>query len=256
MNELFPKSAAVVSNTGLKRKENQDIALLAGEYIRDNTIVLKECTVSYPFIAAVADGMGGHAAGEVASEIALKGLEITINNLLPETWGNEQRTSERITEIITDLHHEILDISRENLKMEKMGTTLTGIVIGDPGNIYMFHVGDTRLYHFHKGDLNQLTRDHAIKREKSIRFSSNALVNSIGGGLDKFYVDFQQISEKIHSGDLLLLSSDGLHDIVPDDELAEVLKSDTSLEEKAQLLLHKALDGGGYDNITLVLLAF
>ncbi len=256
MNELFPKSAAAASHIGLRRKENQDIALIAGEYIRDKSIVLEECTVSYPFIAAVADGMGGHAAGEVASETALRGLEKKITGILSETWNNGQEASEKTAEIITDLHHEIFDLSKKNSKMQKMGTTLTGIVIGAPGVIHMFHVGDTRLYLFKKGHLSQLTRDHSIQSDKSFNFLSNDLVNSMGGGIEKFYVDIQQISEKINAGDLLLLSSDGLHGIVSDDEIVEVLNMDTSLQEKVELLQQKALQGGGYDNITLILLAF
>ena len=256
MNKPFPKSAVAVSNIGLRRKENQDIAFLEGEYIRDKSIVFEECIVTYPFIAAVADGMGGHAAGEIASEIALKGLEITIKGLPSETWDDKQKASDKITEIITGLHYEILDISKENSNMEKMGTTLTGIIVGATGNKYMFHVGDTRLYLFQNDDLTQLTRDHSIKREKSVSFASNALVNSMGGGTDKFYVDFLEISEKVYAGDLLLLSSDGLHDLVTYDEIIEVLNMDTSLQEKSQLLLQKALDGGGYDNITFVLLEF
>ncbi len=256
MNELFPKSAAAISHIGLRRKENQDMALVADEYIRDKSILLETCAVSYPFIAVVADGMGGHAAGEVASEIALRSLEKKISSLLPEAWGDEQKAYEKIKEIITGLHYEILDISKKNANMENMGNTLTGIVIGAPGSIYMFHVGDTRLYHFQEAILSQLTRDHAIKRDTNVSFLSNNLVNAMGGGQEKFYVDIEQISEKVHAGDLLLISSDGLHDLISYDEIAEVLNMVASLHEKAQLLLQKALDGGGYDNITLVILEF
>ncbi|MCB1174461.1 MAG: serine/threonine-protein phosphatase [Leptospiraceae bacterium] len=256
MNTLFPKSAAAVCDIGSRRKENQDMALVGGQYIRDARLNFEECVVSYPFLAAVADGMGGHAAGEVASETALRGLERRIQEVAAHTWENEKVAVAALEQIFADLHAEMLQLSRGNPAMDKMGNTLTGVVIGAPGKMYSFHVGDTRLYLWHQDQLQLLTRDHSLKRETSRSFSSNFLVNAMGGGLENFYVDIQALAGKLEAGDMLLLSSDGLHDKIPHAELVAVLGQGGALPDKAEQLLQAALQSGGYDNISLILLAF
>ena len=231
------------------------MALFGEKYIREDNLTVNECPLTYPFVVAIADGMGGHAGGKVASETVLHGLQEKINSVPPKIWEDEAQVPGKITEVVSSLHTEILKQSNEEPELKKMGTTLSGVVISAQGQMFLFHVGDTRVYRFRHGELLQLTRDHSMNGDGH-SFSSNVLVNAIGGGIERFYVDVEQIDKKIQDGDMLLLSSDGLHDKVTGEELIKVLEGSERLEAKSARLLEIALHAGGYDNVTIVLLDF
>lgn len=255
MNTLFPKSATALSDKGLRRKENEDMALLCGKFIREENLSISNCDQEYPFVVAVADGMGGHAGGKVASETALQKLQEKVQSVPAAFWEEESQISPKLTEIITSLHNEIIEQSRDHAELAEMGTTLSGVLFSSPGKTFLFHVGDTRIYRFRQGELHLLTRDHSMQGQGH-SFTANALVNAIGGGVERFYVDVEQIDNAIQESDLLMLSTDGLHDKVAEEEITKQLAMLGTLEAKSTNLLQMALQVGGYDNVTVVLLAF
>ena len=255
MSNLFPKSAAALSNKGLRRKENEDMALLCGKFIREESLLIRECPAEYPFIVAIADGMGGHAGGKVASEATLRRLQEKIDGSPKGFWEEESEVPPKLTDLVSSLHAEINEQSSANTELAEMGTTLSGILVTSPGKVFLFHVGDTRIYRFRQGELHLLTRDHSMQGQGP-SFTANALVNAIGGGVERFYVDVEQIDDALQEGDLLMLSTDGLHDKVEEEEISKQLALQDSLEAKSANLLQMALEAGGYDNVTIVLLAF
>ena len=255
MSNLFPKSAAAVSDKGLRRKENEDMALLCRKFIRENSLSISECPAEYPFIVAVADGMGGHAGGKVASEATLRRLQEKMNRSPKGFWEEESEVPPKLTDLVSSLHAEINEQSSANTELAEMGTTLSGILVSSRGKVFLFHVGDTRIYRFRQGELHLLTRDHSVQGQGH-SFTANALVNAVGGGVERFYVDVEQIDDTLQEGDMLMLSTDGLHDKVEEEEISKKLALQDSLEAKSGNLLQMALEAGGYDNVTIVLLAF
>ena len=202
---------------------------------------------------AVADGLGGHEAGEVASRMAIDLLE----EHLPYFRSNPaDKLRETFTRINTAIHQR--SMSDENCK--GMGTTLTALLIQD-GTAYIGHVGDSRAYLVRDGQVRQLTQDHSYvnqlvvlgtlsQEEAKNHPQRNVLLRALGAQedieVDLFEVDFQP-------GDIVLLATDGLVTDLDKEVLEEILLSEISLEEMADRLLEAALASGGRDNVTVVL---
>lgn len=211
----------------------------------------KECT--YPLVA-VSDGMGGHAAGAVASKLIIDGV-------------SEEFAAARDEDVVSQLKRTIqrvnLDVYRtaqdsENLK--GMGATLVCAVLS-PTRFVAANVGDSRLYHFGQNEFHFITTDHsyvqmlvdegAITPEQARTHPQrNLITRAMGIGLR---ADIDIYDRAWHEGDILLLCSDGLHGSVEKDELIAVLSNDTSLENMCDQLVSLALDNGATDNITVVL---
>ncbi|MGM0501576.1 MAG: Stp1/IreP family PP2C-type Ser/Thr phosphatase [Bacillota bacterium] len=231
-------NCGAVSVTGKVRDKNEDdyLALEQGEL---------------PVIV-VADGMGGHKAGDVASSIAIKMIkkyDFTTGDL-----------STRIKECINNINHKILEEGSNNPEYKGMGTTLTlGVVKGD--SIIFGHVGDSRAYLLHDNSLNQITDDHSYvgdllrkgiitKKEAEKHPKKNLLLRALG--LEK-EIKVDIVEQKLVPEDIILLCSDGLTNMLRDNEIETILNKDLGLQEQAELLSDKANTAGGYDNITAVL---
>jgi len=227
-----------VSHTGLVRPGNED------GFIMDTDLGL----------LAVADGMGGHQAGEIASQIALK----TLKEGLLSVRGKEPMPCLESAAALAN--EKVYSSSMTNYEWEGMGTTLTALwVVNDKG--YLVHIGDSRAYLFRNGQLQHLTDDHSyvgeLIRSGSLTFDEarrhprrNILTRALG---TERTVDIDSKELALIRGDLILLCTDGLYEVIPDSELVEILNRNLELRATTRELLDLALKRGGPDNITVVL---
>jgi PPM family protein phosphatase len=227
-----------VTHQGLVRSNNED-RLLIKPFENSSTLL------------AIADGMGGHAAGEIAAELALQAIS-----------GLDPHTDDSINALlgsVKEAQKVVLSASSQDEDLKGMGTTLTVTLILQP-LAYWAHVGDTRLYHFSQGILKQISDDHTIpgnlfrkgkisKEEARLHPYGNVLLKCVG--CDRFEPDAGRFG--VTTGDLVMLSSDGLHDLMSDEKISAILAADTSLTEKADQLLKSCLDSGGKDNISVII---
>lgn len=233
------------SDVGKKRNTNQDYAAV---FKNEKGYTL----------ALLADGMGGHLAGDVASQQAVHDLGAAWEQSVvsePETaaqWLIQQIQTE---------NEVIFEKGQLDIKLTGMGTTIVAVVLFEE-QFTLGHVGDSRGYLFREGELIQLTEDHSLVNElvKTGEITQemaanhprrNVLTRSVGmPGTVEVDVD----SHFLAADDYLLLASDGLTNMVSDEEIAAVLSSDLSLDEKVTLLIEKANTAGGVDNITVLLI--
>ncbi|MDR1054664.1 MAG: DUF4919 domain-containing protein [Prevotellaceae bacterium] len=230
---------------GCVRKNNEDIILLQGELIRDSSMGL-EITVNpeHRFIAAVADGMGGHNAGEVASEMVLRSLNVLIDSL--ESGLSADQIIERLEHWVRIIHTEITVESIQNPEREGMGTTLVGILIYE-NMFFVFHAGDSRAYRLRDFLLKRITIDHSLREMTGNEHApSNIICNSIGGGGQEAYLTVKEI--KTLEGDEFILCSDGLSDMLDD----EVIEEKALSGRYGHVLVDAAKSVGGKDNVSVI----
>jgi len=209
-------------------------------------------------LAVVADGMGGHQAGEVASRIAVTKLQ--------EFWSNvnEVFTAESaekwFRENVSLVNKEIYDHSRTHKECEGMGTTLVAAICTD-AFATIVNIGDSRCYLLNESGFNQLTEDHTLVNEliKAGQISpeaaefhprKNLILNAMGTE-SSIEMDISTIT--FEEGNKLLLCSDGLSNKVSNSEMSTILENDTDLDEKVDALIQLANDNGGEDNISLAI---
>jgi protein phosphatase len=245
-----------VSDVGRKRKGNED----------------NLCVNPEQKLFVVADGMGGHAAGEVASKVAVE----AINEFICLTGGDEEITwpfgldenisydGNRLKTAIRHANRKVLDATRERNDLEGMATTVAAVLVdGEQANLG--HVGDSRVYLFSDGQLTQLTTDHSwvneqiqsgvISAEQARSHPLRNVVTRALGGKPDLSVDVQ--ARAMRPGEMLLLCSDGLTTMVPDPRIEAILAEAGGDLDKAVTELVAAANGqGGEDNITVVLLKF
>ena len=230
-----------MKHKGLVKEDNQDLFLV--KEFDDGSLLM-----------AVADGLGGMVGGKRAAEMTKECLE-SLSNFNPECEAVEAH----IEELMQEANRKIMEIVGNEPDMEGMGTTVTAAFVMN-GIVRWAHVGDSRLYLFRDDELRQITEDDTMagfllsegeltKEEARIHPGSKLIFQCIGG-CGEFEADTG--SFKIREGDLLLLSTDGLHDEVPEDKIVRILESKTELKEKLESLVSTALATGGKDNIAVV----
>ncbi len=218
----------------------------------------------------VADGMGGHAAGEVASRLAVATIESVINDTrtadLSSTWPSPYDTSlgldgNRLKAAFQMANRRLTSAMADNDQLRGMATTAVAILIG-PEGVTAGHVGDSRAYRYRAGTLSGLTEDHSWVNEQ-VRAGlltdadarrhpwRNVVTRAITGGDDPVP---ELVPVTVEVGDRLLLCSDGLSSVVSDDQLANLIGADRPLATICATLIDAANDAGGPDNITVVLL--
>jgi len=240
---------AAVSDRGCVRESNEDMLLVGKDIFRDDC---REVAVDLngenkKFFVAVADGMGGHNAGEVASEIVLRKMNERINDL--EMNLTEEELSTRVSEWVQEIHWNILKEGNSDNNRKGMGTTLIGVLFYN-NRIYYLNVGDSRLYRWRNGYLMQISQDHSLNEMiQNEDIASNIIINSFGGD-ENVFVDFAPVGGKIFDNDILLLCSDGLSDELRDEEMEKMLLNN---EDAIDMLLNKAKSKGGKDNISIIL---
>ncbi|MFO8025817.1 Stp1/IreP family PP2C-type Ser/Thr phosphatase [Thiohalophilus sp.] len=219
-------------------------------------------------LVIVADGMGGHNAGEVASEIAVNSIQEVLRDVLdPEMQVSDSiDLRDAVREAITYANDEINRQARENFAYNGMGTTIVlNLFQGD--RVISAHVGDSRAYRLRDDKLEQITTDHSLvqemvdngylsQEEAQLSASRNLITRALGIA-DTVEVDVNE--EKVAHGDMYLMCTDGLTDLVNDDEIISLLRdyrSETAgcnLEGATQALVGLANDKGGKDNISVVM---
>jgi PPM family protein phosphatase len=203
-----------------------------------------------PPLYAVADGMGGHRGGEVASHLALDTLEAMF-----------LRGEGTLTEQVKEANRAVFARSSEDRKVAGMGTTLTAAVVDGDG-LHLAHVGDSRAYLLRAGSLRQLTEDHTLvnrmvkageitRAEAEVHPHRNVVTRSIGTEPD---VPVDEQSVALLEGDRILLCSDGLTGMVTEDQIQAILETTDDPQEAADRLIRAANRAGGIDNITTVVL--
>lgn len=252
-NHILPVDKLIkidlVSDVGLKRLNNEDMILLGGELLRDASLKQTyELSDKVRFAAIVADGMGGHNCGEVASEMALRSFDDFVLDLPGDMCASDLVAA--IKQWTVNVHHQMLRQAVIQEDCANMGTTLCGILFYEK-EILIVNIGDSRVYRMRGEVLKQITTDHSVNKlmQKDDAQSSNLIYNSLGAGSNAF-VDIQNLSTRIYKDDLFLICSDGLTDMLTDDEIEQVL----TINPSAQLLVDKAKEAGGKDNISVVLL--
>ena len=222
----------------------------------------------FNYVMVVADGMGGHAAGEVASRLtisALVGLALQIPDWI--FWVDAEHAPElerRARQAVEQVGSILIDRGREDAALRGMGSTLTAARSFDR-DLLIVHVGDSRAYLSRAGRLDRLTRDHTfaqqlvdaghlLPRDVALSGVRHILTNALGGSTREVHVDVDLL--RLENGDRLLLCSDGLTDSVDDETIAVTLGAALPSSEVCQRLLQLALDRGGRDNITAVVAMF
>ena len=220
------------SDTGCVRQHNED-----------------SLVVQAP-LYAVADGMGGHAAGEVASEIA---VDILAANAL------QIRDADALIDTVRTINRSIIDAAVNGLGKQGMGTTLTVAII-DGLRLLIAQVGDSRAYLLHNHSLQQLTRDHSyvgellagghISPDEAASHPKRSVITRALGSDPKTEADIYELEAQV--GDRLLICSDGLYGMVPDEEITEILTVESDPQLACNKLITAAREAGGLDNITAI----
>lgn len=220
----------------------------------------------------VADGMGGHVSGDTASQLAVKSIEEFVIRSRSEDmdWSIEYRTDltseqNRLLAATHLANRRIHEMAIENPSMKGMGTTLVGVTI-ERDHLAIVNVGDSRLYRIRDGDIRQITKDHTLvgehqragrlTKEEVRKHPQRHILTSALGIRARPRIDVSLA--KIRPKDLYLICSDGLNDMLDDNEILTIINSvrDKSLYKIGLSLVLKANLAGGLDNITVILLSF
>ncbi len=235
------------SDTGCVREHNEDMILVQGELIRDNRLQL-QIAPEAPFVFAVADGMGGHNGGEFASELAVQSLDEFVHALRSGLTSDELKI--QFNQWIQHIHNLVNQKGNELPEFKNMGTTLVGMLLYEQ-KVFWFNVGDSRLYRFRGGILSRISTDHSMREMYDSNAPSNYICNSIGAGAEVF-IDFFDITDTVFSDDVFVLCSDGLNDMVPDDDIESLLETNVD----ALVLAEAAKAKGGKDNVSVICVKF
>lgn len=215
-------------------------------------------SITEPYLYIVADGMGGHLAGEVASDIAVKTIT---SYVIEHKDGDYESFEEILAQAIQQANKQIYEKSLYNAECSGMGTTVSLIFISKD-KIYWAHVGDSRIYLLRNGKLRQITRDHSLvgkllengsitKEEARVHPQRNMLTRAVGVNGD---VIVDTGVETALPSDRWLLCTDGLTNMVEDSEIHQLISNDNELQTSLDSMLAAALNAGGIDNITAVVL--
>jgi protein phosphatase len=263
-----------VTDPGRVRDANEDQFLIA-ELSR--TLVVRQASLAQPpqqqararaLMLVVADGMGGHAAGEVASALSIEAVEDFVLELLRRFShlqpGEEHGVIDDLREAVEQADIRVLEEARRRPELAGMGATLVvGFASGN--RLFVIHAGDCRAYLFRNGALMQLTEDHTlvagmvergeITPEQARDHPRRHLVTSaVGGGRPGVHVDVQRVF--VEPGDVVLFCSDGLSDMLDDARIARALAEVPEPEAACRRLVAEANEAGGKDNVTAVVARF
>ena len=247
-------SSASATDKGLRRSINEDCVL-----VRDDLSLF-----------VVADGMGGHAAGEVASQEVVDGIAAFVmatQAMSPDqTWPipfdlEQTVNANRLNAGFRMGNRRLASQIATSNELQGMATTAVAVLI-EGASATLAHVGDSRAYRLRDGQLDRLTRDHswveeqirvgALTEEAARQHPWRNIVTRALSGSEDLEVDIQEVA--LQSGDRLLLCSDGVFTVLDDDQITEVLRRETDLDQLCHALIQGANDGGGPDNVTAVVL--
>lgn len=237
-----------VSDIGCVRTNNEDMILIGNELLRDysSNYEFDFESSEYPFIIAVADGMGGQKGGECASEIVLNEMNRAIRSLPIDLPMSELKNT--LKNNILAIHKQLIEAGLKDSAKTGMGSTFIGVLFFQ-NSIFMINIGDSRLYRFREGILTQFSRDHSLSEmTNNPAAPKNIIINSFGAG-EKIFFDFEDISTRLLESDILLLCSDGLTGELTDEEIEAILSQPDSMD----ILLNQTKELGGRDNISIII---
>ena len=240
-----------ITNSGKVRKHNQDVFKMLSNDDEDIAVLV------------VCDGMGGANAGNIASEMAADSFVSYISSRFDEIKENisQNEIAEMMTAAVYAANTAVYLKSMQDDEFEGMGTTLTAAVSTSNGEVVV-NIGDSRLYHVANSKITQVTRDHSVvedmiekgeitRNEARRHPSRNLITRALGTGYfeppDVFFLNME-------SGDSIILCSDGLSNVVSDNEIQFELLSGTAARDICESLVDKALERGAPDNVTAVIL--
>jgi PPM family protein phosphatase len=251
---LMQAIAAGLSDVGLQREHNEDSFLVLNEYD----------------LYVVADGMGGHRAGDVASRIATETIseffKSTANDDVTWPFHFDTNLSEEENRLLTGIrvaNRQIFERSTRSREYQGMGTTVVGAMFSPKKQrMYIGHVGDSRCYRIRSGKIQQLTRDHSLindylvampdlTEEQRSELPKNVITRALGMQ-DQVVVDLQH--DDPHAGDVYILCSDGLSGMMNDDEIQRIVTGSSDIRLACKKLIERANEQGGEDNITAVVI--
>jgi protein phosphatase len=262
------------TDAGLVRPSNEDQFLIARltKALRIQQTSLPRSRIQYSdesgYLFVVADGMGGHQAGEQASALAVNAIEGFVLNTLK--WFLHLKGSEGQT-VLQEFHaalqqadEQIFAEARRHPELWGMGTTLT-MAYNLNRDLFVAHVGDSRCYLCRGGELHQLTHDHTLVQEMVERGHlqpaeaaghrlRHVITNVLGSTEPGVRPEVHKV--QLGAGDVMLLCSDGLTEMLPDKEIAATLRADPDVRQACGRLIAQAKDQGGRDNVTVVLARF
>jgi serine/threonine protein phosphatase PrpC len=240
--------AAAFTHQGAVRADNED-TIAVRDWIKRLPMkapVMLEHEVATPLICLVADGMGGHAAGEVASRTVAEHLSRRVA---------EAADVATLAQLLHDANAELFALMQESPVWAGMGTTVAGMVVA-PSGILVFNVGDSRVYRIERDGLVQLSTDDTpgpkLADGRTAAMTSNLVTQSLGGAYQLAGIDPHVLSEPLEDGARYLICSDGLSDLLERRAMEGLLGDDDAASAGA--LFEAAMAQGGDDNISLILL--
>lgn len=216
-------------------------------YVRDHN---EDSLIIIPPLFAVADGMGGHEAGEIASEITVN----TLAELAPSHLD-----AEGLTAAVEAANYNVMKAPRQGIGRDGMGTTLTAAML-EGERLLIAQVGDSRAYLLHKGHLQQITRDHSLMadlieagqispEEARVHPNRSVITRAIGSDIH-MRPDIYELN--VDAGDRILLCSDGLSSMISNNAIESIMRRQSDAQHCADELVTAALENGGADNVTVV----
>lgn len=216
-------------------------------YVRDHN---EDSLIIIPPLFAVADGMGGHEAGEIASEITVN----TLAELAPSHLD-----AEGLTAAVEAANYNVMKAPRQGIGRDGMGTTLTAAML-EGERLLIAQVGDSRAYLLHKGHLQQITRDHSLMadlieagqitpEEARVHPNRSVITRAIGSDIH-MRPDIYELN--VDAGDRILLCSDGLSSMISNNAIESIMRRQSDAQHCADELVNAALENGGADNVTVV----
>lgn len=243
----FDLDVVVISDIGRKRAHNED----SGLNIRpgDTDVLYRK-----GILTLVADGMGGHIGGAIASRTAIESISRAY-------YASPKDPPEALHEAFDAANQAILDKTARQIDLKGMGTTCVALVMVND-EVWFAHVGDSRIYHLRDDTITRLTKDHSVvadmideglisETEARYHEARNVITKAIGTQptLDP---TISETPFEVQPGDVFLLTSDGLYDLVEEEEMLEII-AENALDTATQELIRLANQRGGYDNVTVAL---
>lgn len=232
-----------MTHTGRRRETNQDYM-----YTSETPVG------NLPNLFLVADGMGGHAAGDYASRFTVEQIVAYISQ------SAEREPVKVIKEAIKKANSLLLQEAEQHPEKKGMGTTIVAAVV-EEDRLYAANIGDSRLYVINQEGITQITRDHSLveemvrmgemDKEEAREHPDKNIITRAVGVLPEVSVDFFEI--KLSPEDMILMCSDGLSNMIADEEIRQIVLRQRDIVEKAEMLIETANLNGGKDNITVVL---
>ena len=274
-SSLVEVDLSALSHMGHRRANNEDhyLVLRIGRTLETLSTSLPAGVVpardeEVNYVMIVADGMGGHAAGEIASQTALSaliGLALELPDwILRVDQAHVRDMEERARSRFQKVSEMVVELAQREPALQGMGTTLT-VARSLGRDLMITHVGDSRAYLLRAGTLHRLTKDHTFAQllvdlgrmtpEEAARSSHrHALTNVIGSTTTDLEVDTEFL--KLEDGDRVLLCSDGVTDLLDDHTLTNILLESVNSRDACERLIQRALDAGGRDNVTVIVGAY